>query len=86
MIKKFTPEDLKKYWPEKYDNWNCALNGKGEWICGNGKISGKIVTKINALKAAYPDLEIRKVISTGGFGLNIWSTAITSITKSSKSK
>ena len=78
---KFTPEDLKKYWKGKYDKLKCSLNGKGEWICGNGKTIGRIVVKTNDQKIEYPDLEIREPVSTGGYGLNIWKTALKSTFK-----
>ena len=28
----FSPEDLKKQYPAKYDKWEFARNGKGEWV------------------------------------------------------
>lgn len=78
---KFSPQDLKKTYPGKYDNWIFAQNNKGEWVGRNKKEQGIIVSKIDETGKEVPVLEVRKPVSTGGIGLNIWSQAITALFK-----
>lgn len=78
---KFSPDDLKKYYPGKFDKWLFAQNGKGEWIGRYKKEHGIIVNKIDEKGKEVPVLEIRNPVSTGSFGLNIWSQGFKSLIK-----
>jgi hypothetical protein len=67
---KFNPDDLKKQWPGKYDDWKFELNGRKEWIGYFKKQMGVIVAAKDKNGTSIPDLKLREAISTGGFGLN----------------
>lgn len=71
-MKLFTPEELKQYHKGKYDKWKFAKNRNGEWIGVYKNKSASIITKIDSNGIEYPDLEIRELTSTGGFGLSVW--------------
>ena len=80
-MKVFTPDDLLKKWPGKYESWKFSLSGKGEWVGSNGRITGKIISIKDSNNKEVPDIELRSTQSTGGFGFNIWSQAMKSFGK-----
>ncbi len=81
----FTPDELRKYWKRKYDNWNFTKNARGEWVGMCGKLTGHIVSKIGK-DGDYPDVQLHELISTGGIGGNIWAQAYRNYTKTKGEK
>ena len=85
MKKKFTPEDLKKRNPRKYNDWIFYQTGKGDWL-GRPKKGGEIKrigVKYDAKGKAAPCLFNGKLDSTGSFGVQIFTRSLKSFLKKS---
>lgn len=61
----FSPDDLKKKYPGKYDDWKFVKNAKDEWYGSNKKEYGIIVSKKDKDGNEYPEVEIRKTETMG---------------------
>ncbi len=73
-MKTFTPDDLKAYYPGKYDDSKFAKNGRGEWVVIENKTNGVIVTKTDDNGKEYPEVvsHNRETIAPG-MGAVAWS-------------
>lgn len=64
-MKKFTPEDLKKKYPQKYDNWKFVQKRNGDWY-GVYKNEGGTITGNKS-----PTLDVHQIEITGEWSLGI---------------
>lgn len=83
MKKKFTPEDLKRRYPRKCDEWIFYQTGKGYWI-GRPKKGGgikKIGVKYDEKGKATSCLVDTKLDSTGSWGLQVFTRSLKTFLK-----
>lgn len=83
-MKNFTPEDLKKQWPNKYDLWKFIQKNNGEWYGCYKNQGGTITGNVDASGNEIPVLEAHELAQTGQFGGGIWIKSIRNTLESKK--